>query len=74
MSIISTTANYGGKIDTQQGNIKQFVVSSTLANWVYKKLQSGLLVQTPATNKLPVLIFDAVIPCPLNVDNTLDVK
>ncbi len=61
MSVVSTSANYGGKIDTQQGNIKQFVVSSTVANWIYKKLQNGLLVQTPANQKAPVLINSDLI-------------
>ena len=61
MSIVSTSANYGGKVDTQQGNIKQFVVSSTLANWIYKKLKNGLLVQTPANQKIPVLISSDLI-------------
>ncbi len=60
MSIIANTANFGGKVDTQQGNIKQFYVSTTLANWIYKKLQNGLLVQTPAAN-LPVLITSDLI-------------
>jgi hypothetical protein len=73
MSIISTTANYGGKIDTQQGNIKQFVVSSSSANWIYKKLQSGLLVQTPATNKIPVLISSDLIVTG-SLYNTSDVR
>jgi hypothetical protein len=40
MSVTSTTANYGGRIDTQQGNIKQFVSSSNLANWIYRKIKS----------------------------------
>jgi hypothetical protein len=61
MSIVSTSANYGGRVDTQQGNIKQFVVSSSGANWVYKKLQNGLLVQTPANQKAPVLINSDLI-------------
>ena len=51
MSIISTTANYGGRVDTQQGNIKQFISSNNTAQWVYKKLSSGLVVQTPASQK-----------------------
>jgi len=63
MSVVSTSANYGGKIDTQQGNIKQFVVSSSssVANWIYKRLQNGLLVQTPANQKAPVLINSDLI-------------
>lgn len=62
MSVVSTSANYGGRVDTQQGNIKQFVVSSTgVANWIYKRLQNGLLVQTPANQKAPVLINSDLI-------------
>lgn len=61
MSVVSTTANYGGKIDTQQGNIKQFVYSSNLANWIYKKLDNGLVVQTPAAQRYPVLITNDLI-------------
>jgi hypothetical protein len=56
MSLFSTSANYGGRVDTQQGNVKQFVYSSNMASWVYKKLSNGLVVQSPPTPKLPVLI------------------
>lgn len=61
MSVISTTANYGGRIDTQQGNIKQFVGSSNLANWIYRKIENGLTVQTPPSIKYPVLITSDLI-------------
>lgn len=61
MSILSTSANYGGRVDSQQGNIKQFVFSSNLAQWIYKKLQNGLVVQTPAAQKYPVLINNDLI-------------
>ena len=61
MSIISTSANYGGRIDTQQGNIKQFVYSANVATWIYKRLSSNLLVQTPAASKTPVLISSDLI-------------
>jgi hypothetical protein len=61
MSIVSTTANYGGRVDTQQGNIKQFVSSSTLASWIYKKITNGLLIQTPSASKIPVLITSDLI-------------
>ena len=62
MSVISTAANYGGKIGDNQQGIKQFFVSGTsLASWVYKRLNSGLLVQTPANSKIPVLINTDVI-------------
>jgi len=61
MSILSTSANYGGRVDSQQGNIKQFVFSSNLAQWIYKKLENGLVVQTPAAQKYPVLINNDLI-------------
>ena len=61
MSIVSTTANYGGRIDTQQGNIKQFIISSSFANWMYKKFTNGLTVQTPQAQKIPVLITSDLI-------------
>lgn len=61
MSIISTSANYGGRIDSQQGNIKQFVVSNTLANWSYKRIDNGLIVQIPLSEKIPVLITSDLI-------------
>jgi cell shape-determining protein MreC len=74
MSIISTSANYGGKISDYQQNIKQFVVSGpSEAIWVYKRLPDGLLVQTPANQKIPVLITsDLVITGSLY--NTSDVR
>ena len=61
MSIVSTAANYGGRVDTQQGNIKQFVFSSTIAEWIYKRLNNGLVVQTPVATKYPVLINNDLI-------------
>ena len=57
MSIISTSANYGGRINDAQQNIKQFIISgASEAIWIYKRLTNGLLVQTPANQKYPVLI------------------
>lgn len=51
-------SNYGGRVDSQQGNIKQFVTSSSsnFASWIYKKLSNGLNVQSPPNAKMPVLI------------------
>lgn len=60
MSVVSTSANYGGRIDTQQGNIKQFVIGANTVVWLYKRLQTGLLVQTPA-NRSPVYINSDLI-------------
>jgi hypothetical protein len=57
MSLIGTVANYGGKQPDNSTNTKQFVVGTdNYAVWIYKKLPSGLTVQTPATNKYPVFI------------------
>ena len=62
MSIISTTSNYGGKITDFQQNVKQFVISGpSQAIWIYKRLTNGLLVQTPANQKYPVLINSDLI-------------
>jgi len=61
MSLLSTAANYGGRVDTQQGNIKQFIYSASLASWIYKKLSNGLIVQTPESQKYPVLINNDLI-------------
>jgi hypothetical protein len=62
MSIISTSANYGGRINDFQQNIKQFVVSGPSQSiWVYKRLPDGLLVQTPANQNLPILITSDLI-------------
>ena len=74
MSIISTNANYGGRINDFQQSIKQFVISGPSdAVWIYKRLPDGLLVQTPANSKIPVLINnDLVITGSLY--NTSDIR
>jgi hypothetical protein len=59
-SIVSTSS-FGGRVDTQQGNIKQFIISPSTADWIYKRLQTGLLVQTPANKNTPVLIDNDLI-------------
>ena len=73
MSVVSTTANYGGRIDTQQGNIKQFVYSTSVAQWIYKKLHNELTVQTPAAARFPVLIPNDLIVTG-SIYNTSDMK
>jgi hypothetical protein len=57
--IVSTTANYGGKVDTQQGNIKQFIFSSDTINWVYKRLTNILTVITPVNPKKYPIYLDS---------------
>jgi hypothetical protein len=61
MSVVSTAANYGGRIDTQQGNIKQFVVGANTAVWIYKRLQNGLLVQTPGNKSTVYIDSDLIV-------------
>jgi hypothetical protein len=57
MSLIGTVANYGGRQPSNLESIKQFVVGvDSYAVWVYKKLPTGLSVQTPANNKYPLYI------------------
>lgn len=61
MSIISTSANYGGRVDTQQGNVKQFIYSTSVVSWIYKKLSNSLTFITPETQRYPVLINNDLI-------------
>ncbi len=57
MSLIGTVANYGGRQPDNFQGTKQFVVGAdSLAVWIYKKLPSGLKVQTPADKIRPVYI------------------
>jgi len=57
MALVSNVANYGGRQPDNTQNIKQFVVGNgNQAVWVYKRLLSGLTVQTPADTNRPVLI------------------
>jgi|LauGreDrversion4_2_1035121.scaffolds.fasta_scaffold137812_2 hypothetical protein len=57
MSLFSSVANYGGKQPDNSQGIKQFVQSpGSQATWVYKRLPSGLQVQTPADKIRPVYI------------------
>ena len=57
MSLVSTVANYGGRQPDNIQNIKQFVVGiGNQVLWVYKRLQNGIIVQTPADQFKPVLI------------------
>ena len=52
MSVISTAANYGGRVVDNQQGVKQFYVSGpSAAGWVYKRLTSGPLIITPADSK-----------------------
>jgi hypothetical protein len=61
MSVTSTSANYGGKVCDTQQNVKQFFISSSSAQWIYKKIKNGITVQTPASSKINVLIESDLI-------------
>ena len=54
--IISTTANYGGRVDTKVGTVKQFISSPDSISRVFKRLLNSLVVITPSIPKIPVLI------------------
>jgi hypothetical protein len=54
--IISTTANYGGRVNTVEGNVKQFISSPDSISWVFKRILNNLTVITPTVPKVPVLI------------------
>jgi hypothetical protein len=62
MSVISTAANYGGRVGDTQQDIKQFYISSNVSvSWIYKKLLNGLIVETPSDKTKPVLIDNDLI-------------
>lgn len=73
MSLVSTTANYGGRVDPQQGNVKQFVTSADNAIWTFYRLDNGLVVQTPAASQYPVLINNDLIVTG-SLYNTSDIR
>ncbi len=58
---MGTTGNYGGRVQDNQQGIKQFYVGTQGVTWVYKRLANGLVVQTPADTKKPVLINNDLI-------------
>lgn len=61
MSIISTVANYGGKVGESQQGIKQFFVSpSSMVTWIFQR-KGTTLVQTPANATVPVFINNDLI-------------
>jgi alpha-mannosidase len=61
MSLISTVANYGGKLPSNTQNIKQFVVSPTVsqADWVFSKISktTNEIYITPASKNKSVYIY-----------------
>jgi hypothetical protein len=61
MSVLSTSGNYGGRVQDNQQGIKQFYVGVQGVLWIYKKLLNGLVVITPADQKKPVLINNDLI-------------
>ena len=73
MSVLSTSANYGGKVSDNQQGIKQFYVGVDTVVWIYKKFINGLTVQTPADTKKPVLISNDLIVTG-SIFNTSDVR
>ena len=61
MSVLSTSANYGGRIQDNQQGIKQFYIGVQSVLWIYKRLTNGLVVITPSDSKKPVLINNDLI-------------
>ena len=82
MSILSTVANWGGRVPTPTQNIKQFVVAPTVsqADWVFSKITpTGDIYITPANRKKSVYIYtDLYVNKDLyvtgNIYNPSDVK
>lgn len=62
MSVVSTTANYGGRVVDNKQGVKQFYVSGgSTVSWIYKKMLNGLIVETPADKSKPILINNDLI-------------
>jgi len=64
MSALSTSSNYGGRVQDNQQGVKQFYSSSqstSVVNWIYKKLSSKVNVIMPQNAKVPVYIGNDLI-------------
>lgn len=73
MSVVSTSANYGGRVMDNQQGVKQFYISGpSTAIWIYKKLTTGTLVVTPADKKYPIFIDnDLIVKKDIYVDGSI---
>lgn len=73
MSVLSTAANYGGRVVDNQQGVKQFYISGpSTAFWIYKRLTTGPLVITPADSKRPIYISnDLVVKKDLYVEGSI---
>ena len=72
--LVSSVANYGGRVPDNLTSVKQFVSSSSssLADWVYKKI-SNITYITPANTNYNVLIqTDLVVNG--NITNASDTR
>jgi hypothetical protein len=61
MSIISTVANYGGRVQDSQQGIKQFYVGLKGLTWIYEKYINNSTVITPSDKTKSVLINNDLI-------------
>ena len=73
MSVVSSAANYGGRVVDNQQGVKQFFVSSTAVSWIYKKFMNGLSVITPSDKNKAVLINNDLIVTG-SIFNTSDIS
>lgn len=56
----TSSANYGGRVDTQISTVKQFVYSQNGVSWIYKK-DNDSIVLTPEIKRYPVYIDNDLI-------------
>lgn len=73
MSVVSTAANYGGRVVDNQQGVKQFYVGGPgVANWIYRRLTTGTLVITPADKNRPIFIDnDLIVKKDIYVDGSI---
>lgn len=74
MSVVSTAANYGGRVqDNQQGTKQFYITAQNVIVWIYKRLSNGLVIITPSDQKKPVLINNDLIITG-SIYNTSDIR
>jgi hypothetical protein len=72
MSVISTVANYGGRVVDNQQGVKQFYVSGqSVVAWIYKRLKEQIVITTADTSKPVFINNDLIVKKDLYVEGSI---
>ena len=72
MSVISTVANYGGRVVDNQQGVKQFYVSGqSVVSWIYKRLKEQIVITTADTSKPVFINNDLIVKKDLYVEGSI---